>query len=257
MPTLTQLDNQHEAILVQEENRMERSLAVFFLALFRNMMNAWEDIGLPGARAVISNSQPELEQILENTYLHSGTRGGMFTHQMLEQPKEDFNEEFLLIALAIWSSIEKVETAAEITRTTINIFDKLVIDAEESKIPAADVMQSVGKEFKKRTKNRLPTIATTEAGKGISQGQNDQAETIQRGVVGDVTKKAWKSKGDSKVRETHARANSRYMKTPIDINQNFIVGSGFGLYPRSSTLPAAEVIRCRCYVIYRLVKAKL
>lgn len=257
MPTLSQLDNQHEAILVQEENRMERTLSVFFLALLRNIMNAWEDIGLPGARAAISNSQVELERILEDTYLRSGNRGAVFTHQMLNQPKEEFNEELILIALAIWAATEKVSTAAEITQTTLKIFDKLIVDAEESQIPAKDVMQSVEREFKKRNRNRRATIATTEAGKGISQGQNDQAEVIQRGSVGEVTKKSWKSKGDFKVRPTHARASSRYMKKPIDINQNFIVGAGFGLYPRSATLPAEEVIRCRCYVIYRLVKLKL
>ncbi len=66
--------------------------------------------------------------------------------------------------------------------------------------------------------------------------------------------KSWLSRGDDKVRPTHAEAHAVYSPGgspgPIGLEESFSVGSGTALHPRDGSLPARERINCRCQTRY-------
>jgi len=187
--------------------------------------------------------------------MRSGPDGIKLTAEQLQE--DNFSEEAALLALLVWAQAESQVAATQITNTTSSIMDDLIADQAASAEAGAEFpLEDVLDELNKRNRKRSGTIGTTESGKGIGKGQAEAAEEMQRGQIFTI-KKQWRSKRDFKVRDTHARANSRYTRSPIGLNEMFQVGSGFGLHPKASTLPAGEVIRCRCFARYVKVKQNL
>lgn len=255
MPSAKQDARKHEAALVRNERRLEREIIAFFAVLFLAMKESFNEIGIVGARSEIQKAQPALEEILHNSYMRSGPDGIKLTAEQL--PGDDFSEEAALLALLIWANAEAKVASTQITNTTANIMDDLIADQIVEAEAGLDMpIEDIIEELNKRNRNRSGTIGTTESGKGIGRGQSEAAEEISRGQIFTI-KKQWRSKRDLRVRGTHARADSRYTRAPIAINEMFQVGSGFGLHPLASTLPAAEVIHCRCFARYVKVKPDL
>jgi len=60
-------------------------------------------------------------------------------------------------------------------------------------------------------------------------------------------KKYWLTAGDDRVRDTHIKAGEDYSPdNAIPVDEPFIVGGLEAMYPRDPSLPAGEVINCRC-----------
>lgn len=253
MPTAREDERRHESLLVRNERRTEREIIAFFTALFLSMGRELEETGMAGVRAAIENAQPELEQLLKDSYMRSGPDGIRLTASML--PDDDFSEEAALLALFVWAGSESGIASRQITKTTLKILDELLADQVAADQAAGVDLQpdKVLKELRKRNRNRAGTIGNTESGKGIGRGQAEAAEEIQRGAIFQI-KKQWRSRRNRKVRDTHVRADRRYTKVPIGINEMFQVGAGFGLHPLASTLPVQEVVRCYCFARYIKVK---
>lgn len=253
MPTARQDERRHESILVRNERRTEREIIAFFAALFLLMKEQLDEIGMVGVRSAIENAQPKLEELLKESYMRSGPDGMRLTSSML--PDDDFSEEAVILALLVWAQTESGIASRQITKTTLKVLDDVLVDQIAVDLAAnVDIqVDKVLKELKKRNRNRAGTIGTTEAGKGIGQGQSQAAQEIQRGQIFQI-KKTWRSKRDFRVRGSHRRADQRYTREPIDVNAMFQVGAGVGLHPLASTLPAAEVIHCRCFSRYIKVK---
>ena len=250
MPSLRQLDRSHDAKLTRNERKLERELLAFFALLLLAMNKVLEEAGIAAARGEIQKHIPELTEILKESYIRSGRDGMKLTQEML--PEDNFSEETVLLALLIWAEKEAVKIAEIVSNTTLNIFDELVAENSiegQLEIPVEDIIEELGK----RNRNRGGSISTTESNNGIGEGQSQTAGEMQRGQVFNL-KKSWRSQRDRSVRDSHIRADRRYAKTPILINENFEVGSGFGQYPLASTLPLNERIGCRCYTIYKKVK---
>jgi hypothetical protein len=253
MPTAREDERRHEAMLVRNERRTERDILAFFLLLLGSMEFQLSEIGLDGVRAAIENAQPELQQLLKDSYMRSGPDGIRLTSEML--PDDEFSEEAALLGLLVWAESEAAATSRQITKTTIKVFNEVLADqmAINQEVGASLDTKKVLREVHKRNKSRAGTIGTTEAGKGIGKGQSEAAEEMQRAQILQI-RKTWRSKRDLKVRDTHARADSRYSREPIGVNENFQVGASFGLHPLASTLSAAETIHCRCFARYIKVK---
>jgi hypothetical protein len=253
MPTAQEDERRHEAMLVRNERRIEREIIAFFSALFVSMGIQLEETGMAGVRSAIENAQPKLQELLKDSYMRSGPDGIRLTSEML--PDDDFSEEAAILALFVWAGSESGVASRQITKTTLKVLDELLADQIAVDQAAGVDLQTekVLRELRKRNRNRAGTIGTTEAGKGIGRGQAEAAEEIQRGAILQI-KKTWRSKRDLRVRGSHARADRRYSRNPIGTNEMFQVGAGFGLHPLASTLPAAEVIHCRCFSRYIKVK---
>ena len=60
-----------------------------------------------------------------------------------------------------------------------------------------------------------------------------------------VKKKRWVTSGDSEVRRLHRDAGYRY-REGIPVDQPFVLGGDFLMYPGDPNGSAANIINCRC-----------
>lgn len=247
MASKKELDRLHESILVRNENRLERELSSFFTLLYLAMIESLKEAGISASRGKIQELTPQLQDILENGYNRAASDSLSLTNTML--PDENYIENAVILSISVWAASEAIKISKIIMNTTLNEFDKILSDNATNNtldVPADDII----KELRKRNRDRVGGIGTTESNKAIGEGQRQTVEEIQRQQVFEI-RKYWRSKRDIRVRETHSRADSRYSRDPIPVNHNFEVGAGFGQYPLDETLPLDEKIRCRCYTIYR------
>lgn len=100
---------------------------------------------------------------------------------------------------------------------------------------------------KKYIRYRAETIARTEAGKAVSEAQEEALRQTMEdvGFTADDVVRTWHATRDSRTRDTHNYLNGKKVK----YNQPFKSSSGaFLRYPRDPNGPASEVVNCRCTV---------
>jgi len=90
---------------------------------------------------------------------------------------------------------------------------------------------------------RARRIARTEIVSASNEGSMMGARSTRLNL-----KKIWIDTPDSRTRETHIQAGSQQ---PVDIDEPFQVGGYDADYPGDLSLPAEEVVNCRCTVGYQ------
>ena len=234
-------DRLFDSILTKHENVLARKILANFNQLTVLIKSITKENGIVLGNILILENQRKLEQILIEAYEKGITSGVAFTRQDLGLPEEKGITE-VLTRLSLWIRETAVDHAKELTNTTINIFNKVLSKFKNDGLEGDKLDSAVLRETAKRNRNRVGTIATTEAQTGLQQGILTEAQVLQAQVL-----KRWRSQEDRSVRDTHARANSRYRQEPIPLNQDFIVGGYACSKPLDPRLPPEESINCRCY----------
>jgi len=267
-------DRLFDSILLKLERRLGRKLITNFNNLTKAIKQIVSSGGEIAGNIIIQENQRELEQILVEAYEASILEGIKFTRRDLEEPPatEEESDEILLFLFAWIISTASVHSQ-QLTETSIDILNRSFEEGAQQGLSGVQLHNFVTRKIAKLNRNRVPTIAATEAGEALSKGSEHTALTIDDGprdigsgvgggvgtgagrggavpVVRGPVLKRWRSQGDRIVRNTHARANSRYSANPIPLDQAFQVGSSFGAFPRDSSLSMAERINCRCFVRY-------
>lgn len=261
-------DKKFDSILRRQESIIGRKLLANFNQLSRDIQNAWLDSGEAGAWAVVELNDIPLAKILRTSYEVSIVQGSRFAWEQLEEKNlsaEKEMQESVLQSMLLWVQEEAEKTAKEMNRTTMKIFRKVVTEVmEEGKShdeleyknlrdflgSLVDRVKDVAKRMNVFNRNRVKVISTSESQKGLQNGVQATAEEMERQQA-VVIYKTWRSQGDSKVRDSHARVNGQKKR----IGEMFLVGAGRGLHPAATTLPAEEAINCRCYL--RLSREKV
>jgi HK97 family phage portal protein len=128
--------------------------------------------------------------------------------------------------------------AADINATTAGALGAaLVVGDGET---ADDVRRRVKDLYEEARTTRADLIAETEAA-----GATNDARDLIAEVVG-ADRKKWRSRGDSRVRETHQKAHGQER----DVGERFTVGGATLKYPGDPAAPVKEIARCRCWVEY-------
>jgi len=265
-------DRLFDSILLKLERKLGRQLITNFSNLTKAIKQIVSSGGEIAGNIIIQENQRALELILIAAYEAAILEGVKFTRRDLEEPPatEEQSEAILLFLFAWIISTASVHSQ-QLTHTTIDILNRSFEEGARLGLAGDDLDKFVTRKLARLNRNRVPTIALTEAGEALSMGSERTALTIDdddggrdigagvgtgagRGgaaplIRGPVLKR-WRSQEDRIVRNTHARANAKYSANPIPIEQNFQVGSSFGAFPRASTLSMAERINCRCFARY-------
>ena len=118
-----------------------------------------------------------------------------------------------------------------------------------------EVMREIGLVLRKRTAAEVERIVRTEINRSINLGEEIRTQQIKDQVKG--LKKYWRHTNDSRTRDTHIEVgratNPDYGGMPIDVDDDYDVGGYSAKYPMDVTLPASEVINCRCRNILTIV----
>ena len=92
-----------------------------------------------------------------------------------------------------------------------------------------------------RWKNRAVVVARTESMGAYNGGTLDAFKVIQE-ETDEKLEKVWLATMDTRTRDTHFIADGQR----VPFAAPFIVGGFPGMFPGDPTLPAQEVIQCRC-----------
>lgn len=96
--------------------------------------------------------------------------------------------------------------------------------------------------------NQAETILRTELLRASAIGQELRSQELSEQVPG--LRKAWRTAGDHRVRDSHRVAGQRYAPGgdpgPIPHDQPFVVGGEKLRYPKDPRGSARSVVRCRC-----------
>lgn len=134
------------------------------------------------------------------------------------------------------------------------LLDGIVIEAIEANKPVskADATRIVGAYADRKLKARAEMLARTETLRAYNAGWNQLYQDLARQPVAPVSiEKIWKSKGDMRVRHTHAAMTGQ----KVLLDQPFRSPKGALLmYPGDGSLGAGwdELANCRCTVSYRV-----
>jgi len=135
--------------------------------------------------------------------------------------------------------------------------DGIVQEAIESGNPVSktDAKRIIGQYADRKLQARAQMIAQSEAHKSYNAGWNRlYAQLLQQDVPPESVEKIWRSKGDEKVRHSHALLNGQR----VQFNQPFQSPKGAQMmFPGDDSLGAGwdELAHCRCTVSYRVKRA--
>lgn len=245
-----QADRLFDSILNKLEKKLERKI----LTNFRNLSLLIRDIieggGEFSGNVIIIENQQSLEADLREAYFEAINEGIKFTYRDLgesEPEEEDFNA--IILLLLPWVTNTSEQHAQYLTKTTTKIFNETYKEiSATSQISrgseeARQVSVETSRQMEVKNKKRAKVIATTEANMAFQTAAIKTAEKLERRLL-----KRWVSQNDKRVRDSHVRAHKRYLREPIPLEQDFMVGAGSGSRPLDPRLPSEETIACRCYM---------
>ena len=169
-------------------------------------------------------------------------QAGQHRMESLTQIKAaEFTFEFSVDDPAVdsWIETHALDSAEEITTTTINQVKSVLRDGLGEGSTLTQIAQTLREKFKGWDTGRANNIAWTETHAADNFGD---LESVKQSGLSDKLKKTWIPSGDEHVRDTHAAAGVAYAEG-IPIEQDFDVGSDSMQAPGLGT-EAKENINC-------------
>jgi hypothetical protein len=141
-----------------------------------------------------------------------------------------------------WNKKNAAKQATRISKTTQIKLNKIITTGQEEGISHNEMVEKIVKEVNGMTAQRASTIARTETSKSINATSFETAKGIMK-------EKCWIHVGGKKMYRAHHKAISGKW---VDINYKWKLQNGVeALYPHEDGLPASEVVRCSCLIIFR------
>ena len=126
-----------------------------------------------------------------------------------------------------------------------NRIDTLIQNGILEGLTKAQIAKKISDSFLPISRTRAALIARTEAHNAASVASNAYFMDAQE-YYGLTMKKVWTSTRDARTRETHLIADGQER----DMNDPFRVGGQLMMYAGDSAGGAAEVVNCRCVILY-------
>jgi len=117
--------------------------------------------------------------------------------------------------------------------------------AEDIDISRTNISKLFKQEIGQFSRSRANIIARTEAQSMMGTVQFKQAEALQDELEEPVYK-IWLAGEDDRTREDHIDAQEQ---GAIPLNQPFLVGSSYLMYPGDPSGPPEQIINCRCKML--------
>jgi len=132
-----------------------------------------------------------------------------------------------------------------ITTRMANRISKLIEQGRADNLTLPEITKLVSSKFLPISRSRAALIARTETHNAASFANHSYHQTVQSDLGIKMMKK-WVATNDGRTRPTHASANGQI----VDMNEDFTVGGVPMGYAGDSKGGVANVINCRCVIIY-------
>lgn len=143
-----------------------------------------------------------------------------------------------------WNKKHMATKVDRITETTRKKLNAVISEGQKKGISHDEMVEDIMNTVQDMSEYRASTIARTETATSINTTSYEGAKKM------GMEEKGWIHVGGKKTyRENHKALNGKW----IDIDDYFDLGNGIkALYPHQDGLPASEVVRCNCLIIFRL-----
>lgn len=239
--------NAQERIRASSERRMRGAIA---REIQRAMIAFAAAEGNAGAQfAALSDHRREMEAILRSAYddlfRRAGGRlrklGGKHHPELLELK---FADRFEAAARA-WITDMVANKVTPIIGTTQRQAIAIIRQATLAGWDAGDGQRALGERIMSAITSRGGEIGRWRANVIARTESHNAAQAASHeasGSLGIALRKQWVAAADERTRETHIEANGQLR----DHDAPFLVGGYEAQYPGDASLPAHEIINCRC-----------
>lgn len=182
-------------------------------------------------------------EIIKDAYIKFGKKQNEFLSGMSKKEEEDdFNNTWLLSILLLFNRVSEFIVILGIIRTIKNDIKRFVDDKVSQGIPTSAIITLLALYLTQKNVIRAQTIARTEMTKIMNLASLEWANLQKKEI-----KKKWIVTLDGKERASHG-AMADY--PAIGISEKFIVG-GFPMSaPGDNSAPVAELVNCRCGLMF-------
>ncbi len=132
-----------------------------------------------------------------------------------------------------------------ITTRMANRISKLIEQGRADNLTLPEIAKLVSSKFLPISRSRAALIARTETHNAASFANHSYHQKVEADLGVKMMKK-WVATSDGRTRPAHASANGQI----VDMNEDFIVGGVPMGYAGDSKGGVANVINCRCVIIY-------
>jgi len=134
---------------------------------------------------------------------------------------------------------------AGISTRMANRISRLIEQGRADNLTLPEIAKLVSTKFTSISRSRAALISRTETHNAASFANHSYHQTVETDLGIKMLKK-WVATSDGRTRSTHASANGQI----VDMNEDFIVGGMPMGYAGDSKGGVANVINCRCVIIY-------
>lgn len=247
MPTLTA--DRTELLRQRMERRFTARLRRVLQQQGEQAIATYEAGGSPELAAALI-TKDSLQELLEELYVVCGNQFALETYQELTSVKSmqtkasptETVQNTWLGRLKQFISTEGANRLRSMVETTRKQVRKVLNQVVEDGLGVAEGARVLRREIASISQARAVTITRTEILSASNLGSYEGAR-----ATGLDLEKGWLVSLDGRERDSHRAANGQY----VPLNGLFTVGGYPARYPGDSSLPAKEVVRCRCTIIYR------
>ncbi|CAL7888339.1 phage minor head protein [Fusobacterium necrophorum subsp. funduliforme] len=142
-----------------------------------------------------------------------------------------------------WNQQNAAKQATRMTNTTKKILNRIITNGQEAGISHKEMVSQIRNSVKAMSEQRASTIARTETSKSVNTTSFETSKRI------GMKEKCWIHVGGKKMyRQHHKELHGKWVK----IDEKYKLKDGIEAnYPHEENLPASEVVRCSCLVIFR------
>tara|TARA_Y100000593_G_scaffold94776_1_gene195934 strand:- start:6476 stop:7267 length:792 start_codon:yes stop_codon:yes gene_type:complete len=242
------LDVRKEALTQDRIRRsFERGLTRKFINYFSSVSNgsakALEENGTLGFDVYLAETRPQVDRILSPHYYEviktftSRVDRYLYTKRSDENYWQELLELFLLRIGA--------NHISDIDNTTRKQLRKVLLKGQKEGLGLPQIAKNIKERYSpKFSRSRSATIARTETHSAASFANHQVGK--EYALIQPNLKKRWVATMDDRTRESHFEANGQ----EVDMEEPFIVGGKQMEYTGDPNGGPANVINCRCVVIY-------
>lgn len=134
---------------------------------------------------------------------------------------------------------------AGISTRMANRISNLIEQGRSDNLSLPEIARLVSSKFLPISRTRSALIARTETHNAASFANNSYHQQVEKDL-GIKMQKKWVATNDARTRSAHAQANGQI----VDMNEDFMVGGVPMSYAGDPKGGVANVINCRCVIIY-------
>ena len=247
---------------------MERDLA----KLIRSLGDAMAGRITPGANeallALVDDLQPDLAETMRRRMLQTAVLFGELNLNRFEEvmPKsatihtdlrenvngpvrgrdfvglegKDFAEIFRA-RITEWAALHSLQRAVTVSETIKQALRRVLVQGQEDGVGESMLATMIQREATHLSRTNAARIGRTEAHTAANLGSDEAARATGLTMI-----KEWASAEDSRVRESHAKADG----DEVGLDEAFNVGGSALMFPGDPAGPPKEIINCRCTVLH-------